>query len=790
MSVRFLTVLSLLMLVAAGSAAAQILPTGGAAGEEDPTRIDADRVSYDRDVDVVIASGNVVIQRGDMELRADEVRLNRKTNEASARGHVHLTHPEGSLDGEQIDLDLDDEVGTLTEAHVYSKVHRYTLAGDLIEKKEGQNYRVENGRFTTCQCGDRRPDWSISGEELDVHVGGYGWLTGGRFNILDVPVLYIPRAFFPVQQERQTGFLRPRFGASNRRGLQAVVPFYWAINKSQDATIATDVETSARVGVLGEYRYDLSRATKGVLRGSYFNEVWRGGDGGLSVSSRIPKNRWSVGWDHSQPLVAGFQGYVDGFIVSDDGFLREINTFAFDYTRDVAYRTLPYTESKVGAIRTWDRAMVKLEGVYYQDIDLTGIVVPSGQMDDQTTRESRPESLTLQRAPELSSQAQSLLGRYILADVTSSTVDYQRGEGLSDHTGGNKLSNDPNTPDFAGRSTDGFRFDINPGLTIPLPLGRYAYGSVRGSLRETAYHLLETENPDGSHTERNSTRELFEVQAHVGTGLARVYPFPYLGMEKVKHTIEPMASYLYVPSVGQSDLAFFDSIDRIRSRNLATAGVTTRLLGKRAREEDESADLPGDGVRELARLWLMQSVDFDREIAQINEFGDPSANNQEHGNGPADHFSDIDFGGHLNPNRALSLRFQSHLDTSDGRIAGSSVGFFVQDPREPDEGQRLITRTSAGISYRFLTDNILEEIDANAVLGITRWLGLFYAARYDLEQTRFLDNHFGMRLVSTCDCWAVDIGVTDRSNPSELEARIQLTLVGLGTPGEKVAKAP
>ncbi len=41
-----------------------------------------------------------------------------------------------------------------------------------------------------------------------------------------------------------------------------------------------------------------------------------------------------------------------------------------------------------------------------------------------------------------------------------------------------------------------------------------------------------------------------------------------------------------------------------------------------------------------------------------------------------------------------------------------------------------------------------------------------------------------VRLTSACDCWSLDLGVTDKSNPNEIEVRAQLTLVGLGSAGE------
>ncbi len=715
--------------------------------DEEEVKIDAEEISYDQKTNTILARGKVVINRGDMELRADEVRFNRTTNEADAHGNVTVTGPEGVIFAEAIRMNLDEETGFLGGAEVQSRRLQYSLWGERIEKGLGQSYHIENGRFTTCQCADGPPSWSISGRDLRIDLEGYGRLTrGGTFNVLDVPILYLPRAIFPVQRERQSGFLLPRFGASNRRGFQTLLPFYWAISKSQDATLALDVETSARAGLLGEYRYKFSRDMHGTLSGSYFNESFRG-------ATSTPVNRWSAVVEHDQQLTVGAQAYADTLLVSDDRFLREINTYAFDHSRGVAIRTLPFTLSRVGVVQSWNRVGLKAEGIYYQD--LTG-----------------PDSQTLQRAPEVDLLAQTGLGAYAVGELAASAVDFQRGS-----------------------SADGLRIDIEPGATVPLPLGRFAFGALRVSLRETAYHLTEPQVSTTEDLPSDSSRELVQVGADVNTAFSRVYPVGWMGLEKIKHTVEPELTYLYIPAVSQTDLPLFDGTDRVNRRNLITYGLTSRFIGKFSDDvaddnvaSDAVATRPlrtasqESSVRELGRLWVQQSVDIARDI-------DPLQTGRS-----ADHFSDIDVGGRLNPSRALSLRFLTNYDTSNNNLSAARVGVFVQDPRttSESEGRRLDTRTSAGVSYRVLTQNLLQEIDDNIVLRLTDWAGFLYSSRYDVVTNRFLDNFFGLRLVSTCDCWALDVAVTDRTNPQEIEVRAQLTLVGFGSSKHqrRVAAAP
>jgi LPS-assembly protein len=701
--------------------------------------IDAERISYDQKNNTVVASGNVVITRGDIQLRADEVRLNRTTNEAEARGNVRLTNPEGTITADVVSLNLDEETGFLTRADVEARRLGYSLRGERVEKGLGQSYHIENGQFTTCHCADGPPSWSISGKDLRVDLEGYGILHDGTFNVLDVPVLYIPRVLFPIQRERQSGFLIPRFGASNRRGFQTLLPFYWAIDKSQDATLAFDLETSARVGVVGDYRYALSRETHGVISASYFNESFRGTTTGAPFETTIPQNRWSVVGEHDQPVIGSSRAYADVFLVGDDLFLREINTYAFEHSRDVAIRTIPFTESHAGILQLWNRVALKGEGTYYQNLE-------------------GPDSQTLQRAPEVDLWGQQRLVNPVLGQLSASFVDYQR-----------------------GTNVDGARLDVQPTAEVPLPLGRIAFGAARASVRETAYHLFErTVSQNREVLPQNRSREDLRFSADVNTILNRVYPVSLFGLEKVKHTIEPSISYLYIPPIGQGDLPLLDGVDRINRRNLLTYGVTSRLVGKFAddgtRQHPGSSDSP---IRELARVSLMQSADISREIESLQP-------------GAADHFSDIDIDGRMNPSRALSMRFHLNYDSGNNSFSAARIGFFIQDPRQPRStagGPAVETRTSAGVSYRFLAGSALQEVDTNLVLRLTDWAGLLYASRYDVVANRFLDNFVGIRLLSLCDCWALDFAVVDRTNPQEVEARAQLTLAGFGSSGSQTRTA-
>ena len=631
--------------------------------DDEEISVDAGTISYDRRKDIISATGEVTIERGDTILKADTIDLNRRTNEADAVGDASLISPEGFIRAEEIHLNLDDETGLLIDAELHSTEMGYSIWGERMEKGCGQNYHIENGRFTTCQCEEGPPSWSIAGDELDVDLNGYGRLKGGTFSILDVPVLYVPDAAFPVYQGRQSGLLFPRLGLSNRRGFQLLQPYYWAIDKSQDATISVDIETAQRFGLIGEYRYALSPDFQGSILGSYFNESIRGR--ASETTGRIdnpPENRWGVAAEHTQKIGSAI-GYADVLLVGDDLFLREMNTFTMNNAEGTALRTLPFTTSRIGVLQSWDRAMLQGDSVVYQDL-------VGGR-----------ESLALQELPNVQFGGQMLLPLNLLGQMNASVSNWQRSRGIT-----------------------GVRFDFHPELQLRLPLGRSVFGAVSAAFRETAYVLTDNEmsggfrgdNPNGPTVDlpTTSSRELVELRADIGTALTRVFDVSLFGFDKLKHTIEPQLEYLYIPAVSQDDLPVFDGVDRINKRNLVTYGFASRLLARRAAEDEEE---PGR-VYELARLSLAQSFAPDQRIVPVD------------GGEPGDHFSDIDMELRVSPGRIMSARIRSTYDTSATELSSAAIELGVREAaRLFPEGKRprLLTQMRLSFAYRFIRENTL-----------------------------------------------------------------------------------
>jgi lipopolysaccharide assembly outer membrane protein LptD (OstA) len=840
----------------APSAAAHINPSGRVQvphlettqrGEEEPTQevqIDAEELTYDQENDTTIARGSVTVTRGYVTLQADEVRYHRLTGLAEASGHVVISDPEADVKGETASFDMNDESGWMEHVDGTFSSSGYTLNAAKMTKGVGPSYHIEDGIFTTCHCGGiEKPSWSIGGSRTNIALNGFGVSRWATLRVKDTPVLVFPILAFPANRDRATGFLMPRFSYSSRRGFQYEQPFFWDINKSMDATIATDIETRARLGLIGEYRYTLGNDFRGEFGGGYWNETIRSANAdevltSQGITTEPPFNRYLIVGQHRSPFWYDSNFYLDAFKVSDVNLLKNITNFDTSIGNDLRLnRSTTYTTNDTGIIKTWDGGLVQGEADYYQDL-----------ID--------PQDLVAQRAPFLrGEQSVPLLGNFLLGRMSGEATDFQRQQGF-----------------------DGLRGDLSPELFMPLNVGPFLHGSLAGQLHGTVYQLADQKqvalvvpndtnvattfratnglpNLDASHT-----RGVPEVHGVLGTEISRVMNFRHFGLEKIRHSIEPELRYLYVPATQDqffqkalpnslpddpgcpACLAFdkhgncirsnpnfgvyckgtlfgrgylFDGLDAIEHRNFFTYGITSRILGRGAVASDNPPPPPDPNfvgppapsttpaaapATELLRGSITSGWDVSREIS------------------PPSHFANVDLGLRFTPVDYLGLSYAGSLEPISGKMAAQTYAMVLKEPRYvPPPNNMFQSPTTVGVSYRIVEANVnelgippgtpearlfanggLQETDAYVYIRLGDYAGFTFVSRYDLNGgelvqqngrlqavgPHFIERDYLFRLISRCNCWAAEFGVSDRFDTQETLYRFQITLLGLGSFGQ------
>jgi LPS-assembly protein len=786
----------------------QLIPTVGESGE---VTLDAETVDYDRQTNTIVARGGVSITRPGTLLRADEVLVNRSTYEGEASGNVVLETDDTTVRGEHLELDLDDETGWVEEGEIDLRTTGYIVLGDRIEKGYGQQYSVDNSVITTCRCGGLDPpSWSIASRKLDVDVLGNGRARHITFRVRDRPILYFPYGIFPVNRTRHSGFLLPRVGQSfgtNSTGFLYEQPYYWAINKSSDTTMAFHVETAARIGGVTEYRYALDPESRGTIAAAYFNEFLRSDrtptfeNSNQRVVGSAPTDRWAVFSETQQRLPGGAMAHADAMAVSDDLFFREIDSASFQPAEDEATRTRFYTASRFGVLKAWDRTSLSGGATYYQDLDLT--------------REHEDDEV-FQRLPNLDLHARHTLWDRVGLSFAGGGINYQRITGF-----------------------DGLRLDMHPQVRIPFQVGRFVFGSLDGGVRGTAYHMTDRDRigecrgegangescvtsgdcpgastcvtnyrcdggpqdgqpcsagttcpgggdcvitPTGILPNSDEVRGLVHLGWRLGTEVARTYAFDRWGFQRLKHTIEPQLSYLYVPRIDQEDLPLYDGLDRINRRSLLSYGVVSRILARTGSyaaldtppQPGTDLELTAPSVREILRASVLQVYDTERKIA---------------GN---EHFSDVDFGVRLTPGNIVALKYGATYNVQENDLKAASVGLLLRENWYAATRQiaQLRLPTTLALTYRFIGDDAaaaatpgIEDLTGSLYVRVARFLGLRVQTRYDVRNATVLEFGAATRFISQCDCWMLEVGFDKRAEPEQTAFRAQVILTGIGSIG-------
>ncbi len=563
--------------LAAGPAWAQPGGVKVRAGGEEATVIADQLQQVGGATDLLIAIGNVEIIRGQTRLLADRVELNRDTGQAVAQGKAVFYDGPDRLVGERIDYNLKTGTGVVYKGSAGSAPF-YHLSAERMDRVGDSVYEMRRGVFTTCEGDD--PPWSFrfgSGTaDLDDIVYG----RDASFWVRNIPVLpWVPFFAAALRRERQSGFLFPEFGQSSRKGVFSKVPYFWAIDDSQDLTVSLDAYSRRGVGLEGDYRYVMSRQQRGELALFGVNEF-------LRDDPRLEENRGWASFRHDWQVTPRLSFKVNANVTSDDLIFR-------DYGNRLADRANQRAETNVFVTQNWDAWSLVGNVKWYQDL---------------TT--SRP--VELQRVPEvkLVGIRQPVPGvPGLLYEATASFTNFIRDVG-----------------------PDGVRTDFHPRLLYPVPVaglftvtpfagGRLTYYDERVvDQRVTRVGALNVEESVYDPRVRRQVEWGVEAESRV----SRVYTNEGGGtVAAYQHVIEPRVRLIQIRGIDQKDFPQYDpgastatgidpgyerrvGIDRLGKANEITYYLTNSLNAKTVSGPDQQP------VRwELMRFTVSQTFKMD-----------------------------------------------------------------------------------------------------------------------------------------------------------------------------------
>ena len=503
-----------------------VVPTAG--GDVTVLADRLEEVGPDR---LLVATGNVEVTRGSSRLIADRIEINRETGDAVAQGRVVFYDGENELTGRRIDYNLRTGTGVVYESEARVPPY-YRIGAERMDRLGDSVYRMQRGVFTTCE--DDPPAWSFKFGSATADLEDFVYGTNASFWVKNIPLIpFVPFFAAAIRRERQTGFLFPKLGHSNRRGFQAEIPFYWALSDSADATIAPLLYTERGIGLTGEARYVLSDEQRGSVSGFLLQETEVHG-----VVRGVGSLR------HDWQIAPGLSLKVDVNAVTGDTVLNE-------YGDRLQQRSSQRVESNIFLTRTWESWNFVANAFSYQDL-------------------TSPRPVELRRLPDLSvlGVRQPLPGLPgSLWELDASYVNFVRDVG-----------------------SDGQRLDLHPRLSRPIPLAGLVTVTPFVGGRLTGYDTIVTGSRRTSGvsqpievTEKEARlRRLFEAGTDVETQLSRVYSAGGTwGIDALLHTIEPRVNYTWIIGENQDRLPLWtEGVDRIPDTSRIAYSLTNRLRAR------------------------------------------------------------------------------------------------------------------------------------------------------------------------------------------------------------------
>jgi LPS-assembly protein len=384
---EILTFLLLLSIHAVGAAAAGVPVGMGAVG------LKADSISHDNEKHLFQAKGNVEATWDGYTLLSDSLLVRQDDDEAVAEGKVILRKDGAELTGDRVTVNYVTQRGEVDNGSLFVRQRNFYVRGKRFIKTGTDEYRLENGTFTTCD-GDS-PSWKFAVKDLDVTVEGYASGTHATFYVGSIPLFYTPYIIFPVKRERQSGFLAPRFGTSTKKGINLDIPYYWAISPSQEITFDLDAQQKRGAGIGADYHYLRPRGSSGQVREYLIYDTqkdWVRGD--LTVKQQ-------------EIFSPDLMLTSDLILALDRDFYRDYGEDSGDYNRQLLDSTMFLTKN-------WAQDSLAVEMRYVEDLD------------------AATNTQTMQKLPAITfTRTGSRLGKIPLAfQLDSSFIDFYRESGV------------------------------------------------------------------------------------------------------------------------------------------------------------------------------------------------------------------------------------------------------------------------------------------------------------------------------------------------------------------------
>ena len=642
---------------------------------------------------------------------ADQVDIFTDESQLVATGNVVFAAEGGRVAADRAEFDIDAMTGTFYNATGSTSLvevddvepsmfgtqePEMRFWGEIIERVGPRTYRLTRGGFTSCD--QPTPRWEVKASSVTINLDQYALLRNAVLAVKGVPLFYLPGMYFPIEKDgRATGILMPTYGASTIRGQTLSNAFFWAVNRSHDATIFHDWFSSTGQGVGAEYRYVFGPASQGNVEtylldehGTTVVDQFGTGSGERTIPGRRSYElRGSARHRISDALRAS--GQID---------------FFSDVTVRQTYQTNIYDASN--SSRTLGGNLTGSWGAY----------TVSGTGDVSETFFGATEASLYGTGPRVSfDQAERpLFGSPVYVAFTSEYANLLRRSRFDNQEIDSGLN----------------RVDVNPLIRVPITRWPYLTLNSAVSWRQT-YWTESIDELTGLQLQNGISRSFVDMQTQItGPVFMKVWDTPGSGYsERMKHVIEPWINLQRITAIDNFDqIVRLEGIDSIvGSVTQFRYGLNNRLYARRAEGEGASV------AREILTVSVEQSYYTDADAAQFDRQFQTSFQGTQPSN-----FSPMSLTVRTSPTSELSGTLRAEYDTQFLALrtisADASVEIGGWLNQTAGWSQRRFIEGLSGFDNTSDLDHYLNSFTNLRTRG--NQVGGVYQFNFDIQLGRFL----------------------------------------------------
>jgi hypothetical protein len=301
----------------------------------------------------VILVKDAVVDYGDIEIKADSIIFNMKTNLLFAVGRRDTTgkiagkpvFKEGSQEFEADELTYNFKTHKAFIKNIITKQEDGLIHSAFTKLLEDKTSNISRSTYSTCDADT--PHFYINLPKAKVYPGKKIISGPGNLVLEGIPLpLVIPFGFFPIQTKKAaSGLLIPRIGEERLRGYSLTEGgYYFAISDYFDLALKGSLYANGTWLATAQTSYNRLYKYSGSFVFSYASNI--SGHKGLPDYSKSTNYR--VGWNYNQdPKASPGSRFSASVNMSSSGFDRNNS-----YT--VVEHVTTQRQSSVSYSKTWE----------------------------------------------------------------------------------------------------------------------------------------------------------------------------------------------------------------------------------------------------------------------------------------------------------------------------------------------------------------------------------------------------------------------------------------------------